>query len=232
MRRVALIPARGGSKRLPRKNILPFLGKPMLQYSIEVALDSQKFDAVVVSTEDDEIADIARSCGAIVSNRNSSLAGDTNTVVEVCVDFLKKEAQKDILWDQLVILYACAPMRLVDDIVGVLSVLEKENCDVVMGVTEYSHYVHQALRYDSNGYAKPVFPELITAPRNEVPDTHVSSGNIYAVKCAQFIENPTLYPERLKTYLIPPERSIDIDTYNDYLVAQAVAENLINKVDQ
>lgn len=224
MNRVAIIPARGGSKRLPRKNIKNFLGRPLIAYSIEIALSSKCFDRVVVSTEDEEIAGIAREYGAEVHNRSASLSGDNNTVAEVCVDFLKSQKEIGINWDQMVVLYATSPLRNLDDIKGVINVLESGDCDLAMGVTEYSHYVHQALSYDSNNHAKPVFPDWVSKGHSEIPIMHVSNGSIYATWCDYFSVAKSFYPERLKTYLMPRERSFDIDDLTDFKVAEAIAK--------
>ena len=92
MRRLALIPARGGSKRLPRKNVLPFRGRPMIGHSIRAARRSDLFDRIVVSTEDDEIAAVARAEGAEVAMRASALAADEARILDVALDFLDREA--------------------------------------------------------------------------------------------------------------------------------------------
>lgn len=224
--RVAIIPARGGSKRLPRKNILPFRGKPMLAYSIEAALNSGCFDHVYVSTEDDEIAAVAEAAGALVDKRSSSLAGDTNTVVEVCHEFLLRKQSEGINWQQLVILYATCPLRRVEDVSAIVTTLEQGDCDVAMAVSEYDHYVHQALSYDDQGYAQAVFPHWITSRAASVPAMHVSNGCLYATWCDTFMAEPTLYPPRLKTYLMPREYSVDIDTAEDLAMAEAMASYL------
>lgn len=124
MAKLAIIPARGGSKRLPRKNILPFLGKPILAYTIEAAAEAGIFDAVVVSTEDAEIAELARRYGAEVDLRPQSLAEDQATVADVCVELL---ARKPLPWgdvQQMCVLYATAPLRNANDIREVMALLE------------------------------------------------------------------------------------------------------------
>src|ERR1700686_1928854 len=98
MSAVAIIPARGGSKRLPRKNIIDFLGKPIIGYTIDAALQSGCFERVVVSTEDDEIAGVAEACGASVDRRAPALATDSAGVVDVCIDFLNREAAAGRNW--------------------------------------------------------------------------------------------------------------------------------------
>ena len=106
---LAVIPARGGSKRLPRKNIVDFFGKPIIAYTIEAALGSGCFSRVLVSTEDSEISDIAIQHGAEVADRPADLAGDSATVVDVCVDILNREAAAGKEYDVLCCLYPAAP---------------------------------------------------------------------------------------------------------------------------
>jgi len=221
-RRIAFIPARGGSKRLPRKNILPFCGKPMLVHSVDVATNSGLFDDVVVSTEDDEIASIAAEAGARVDNRRDDLAGDSNTVIEVCQEFLQREPH----WQQMVILYAASPLREVEDVQAIVSLLDQGDCDVAMGVSEYGNYVHQALKYDGQGFAVPVFPDWVAQRSDHIPKMHVSNGSLYGFWCKAFLQHPTLYPDKLKTHLMPRERAVDIDTELDLVIAEAVASQM------
>ena len=148
MKRVALIPARGGSKRLPRKNVMKFLGKPMITHTIDAAQQSGLFDRIVVSTEDEEIAIVSKSSGVAVSKRPSNLAGDNVMVKDVCIDFLNKEKKSGRNWDILCVLYATSPLRNVDDIKSVVSLIEADNCDFALAVTSYSQPLHQALLID------------------------------------------------------------------------------------
>src|SRR3990167_6850433 len=147
MTRVALIPARGGSKRLPRKNTIDFLGKPIISYTIEAALASHLFDRVIVSTEDDTIAEIAAQYHAEVNRRPENLATDQSTVVDVCVDFLSKESKLNHPITTLVVLYATAPMRTVEDIKAVVALLS-DKCDFALAVTPFSWPVHQVLKFN------------------------------------------------------------------------------------
>lgn len=222
MKRIAFIPARGGSKRLPRKNILPFCGKPMLVHSVELAQQSGLFDEVVVSTEDDEIASIAAEAGARVDHRREDLAGDRNTVIEVCQEFL----QREVHWQQMVILYAASPLRRLQDINAIVDLLEQGDCDVAMGVSEYSNYVHQALSYDDNGFAVPVFPQWVAQRSEKIPAMHVSNGSLYGFWCQRFMRQPTLYPSKLKTHVMPRQFAIDIDTELDLVIAESVASHM------
>ena len=128
-RRLAIIPARGGSKRLPRKNILPFLGRPIIAHTIEAATESGCFTRILVSTEDEEIADAARAAGADIQQRDPSLATDAATLTDVCLDILASEERAGRAFDTFACLYATAPLRRAEDIVAVTALAERTDID-------------------------------------------------------------------------------------------------------
>ena len=207
--RIALIPARGGSKRLPRKNILDFLGKPMIAYTIEAALDAHCFDAVVVSTEDDEIATIAEQYGATVDQRPKELATDISTVTDVCLEYLQRNSVST-----LAVLYATAPLRSAEDIKSVVNLLS-DDCDFSMAVSLCERPLHQLLKYQ-NGAVSPVFPDWVGKRSDEVGLFCLGNGSTYAVKVDEFVRQKTFYGHLMKAYLMPSSRSVDIDTLEDY----------------
>ena len=207
--RVALIPARGGSKRLPRKNILDFQGKPMIAYSIEAALESDCFDCVVVSTEDSEIAEIALQFGAVVDERSQKLATDSVTVSDVCLHYLN---QHDVA--MLAVLYATAPLRNADDVRSVVALLSGD-CHFAMAATTCDWPVHQTLTFNA-GHVAPVFPELVNQRADQLDTYCIDNGSTYAVHVDQFIRQKSFYGDSLKAYLMSNARSIDIDTPSDY----------------
>ena len=216
MKRVALIPARGGSKRLPRKNVMKFLGKPMITHTIDAAQQSGLFDRIVVSTEDEEIAIVSKSSGVAVSKRPSNLAGDTVMVKDVCIDFLNKEKKSGRNWDILCVLYATSPLRNIDDIKSVVSLIEADHCDFALAVTSYSQPLHQALLIDENNYAKAFLPDLVSLRADEVPEFYVDNGSTYAVSVSTFQKTLSFYGNNMRTFKMPRKRSIDIDTREDF----------------
>lgn len=160
-RSIAIIPARGGSKRLPRKNILKLNNKPLIAWSIESALTSQIFSTVAVSTEDLEISSIARSYGTVVLERPNSLGTDEATCAEVCRWHLKALQEEGHFYDRLYCLYATAPLRTNIDIIKIESIFNSKNdCEAVIAVTSFSHYPFQAFRSEENGEINPLWPEL------------------------------------------------------------------------
>lgn len=224
MGNIALIPARGGSKRLPRKNIIDFLGKPIISYTIEAALQSGCFERVVVSTDDQEIASIARQFGAEVDVRTESLATDTSTVAEVCIDYLEKETKRGNQYDLLCVLYATAPLRTAKDIQQVVGLIQANKCEFSIAVTEYDMPPHQALKVINGSGLEPMWPELINARVEAVGKLRVDNGSTYAVSMPTFLKSRNFYGPALCGHYMPRSRSVDIDTSEDYELAKYYAE--------
>lgn len=228
-KRIALIPARGGSKRLPRKNILDFVGQPIIAYTITAALETELFDRVIVSTEDDEIAEISESFGAEISKRAQELAGDTTSVAQVALDLISREHAKSNIYDQLAVLYATAPLRGAADITATINLLEEPDCDFAIAVTEYNQPIHQALVVGDSGSLRPWCPELVNERGDSVDRLLVDNGSTYAVSVSAFTAAKTFYGATLKGHEMPRERSIDIDTHLDFEFAKIIATRQQNQ---
>ena len=203
MSTVAIIPARGGSKRLPRKNIIDFLGRPILAYTIRAALESGCFERVVVSTEDDEIASVAQQYGAIVAARRSELASDQAGLVDVCLDFLRSEEVDGRLWRIMACLYATAPLRTAQDIRDTVALLEPGKCSFAMAVTSYDHYAHQALAFEGRVELRPMWPELVTKRGSDLPRLRAGNGSTYVVDVAEFRKHMSFYGPSLRGHDLP-----------------------------
>jgi N-acylneuraminate cytidylyltransferase len=212
---VAIIPARGGSKRLPRKNVVDFLGRPIISYTIAAALESGCFERVVVSTEDDEIAGVAERCGAAVDRRPTELASDAATLVDVCLDFLDREAASGRRWALMACLYATSPLRNADDIRKTMALLRPGECGFAMAVTSYDHYPHLALKFGADASLTPMWPDLWDRRANELPLLRICNGSILVVEVSAFLRCRTFYGHGLRGYEMPGSRSIDIDTQDD-----------------
>jgi pseudaminic acid cytidylyltransferase len=212
---VAIIPARGGSKRLPRKNVIDFLGRPIIAYTIEAAIQSALFARVVVSTEDDEIAAAAIRFGASVDRRRVDLATDAATVVEVSIDFLAREAAAGREWKIMTCLYPTAPLRNAQDIRATIDLLRPGDCEFAMAVTAYDHQPHQALQFAPDGRLTPMWPELVNRRASELPLLRAGNGSTYAVETAAFRRLRTFYGPGLRGHEMPRHRSVDIDTQED-----------------
>jgi pseudaminic acid cytidylyltransferase len=225
-RRLAIIPARARSKRLPHKNLLPFRGRPMLTHTVEAALTSRCFDRVLVSTEDDEIASVARTAGAEILERSCELASDTARVTDVCLDVLAREERAGRDYDVFACLYATAPLRGAKDIAAVLALLDSNSTNFAMAVVSYALPPHQALRVAEDGTLSPMWPELIELRASDVGPLVVDNGSTYAAKVAAFRAQKSFYGPGLRGHLMPRERSVDIDERDDYELAGWYAEKL------
>lgn len=220
--RLAIIPARGGSKRLPRKNIIDFRGKPMLAWSIESAQKSNLFQDVYVSTEDEEIGDIASQYGAIWAKRPPSLANDTATVSDVCLNFLNHPGHSH--FDIIVVLYAASPLRTADDIRQTVSLIENKNADLAMTVTELPFDPREALVVDKNMNADVWQKDLIDIKRQKRESLMIDAGSIYAARVPIFKRLKEFYGPNLMVHSIPASRAVDIDTHSDLALANFLAQ--------
>ncbi len=219
----ALIPARGGSKRIPKKNIALLDGKPLLQYTWEAAQRSRIFEEIVVSTEDKEIEEIARNLGATILQRPEHLSTDTARVLDVAnhyLDLIKEEI------DFLFILLPTSPLRTEKDIINVFDILKKENnLDGVTTVTPMPFSPIYALSRDDKGFIKPVYPKEITKKTQFAPQYYVDNGSIYAYR-PSVIRKYTYFTERVVGYVMPFIRSIDIDKPEDLELAEVIIRYL------
>lgn len=224
MKALAIIPARGGSKRLPRKNLAEFRGRPIMAWTIDAAIDCGRFEQLLVSTEDEEIAAAAREAGAEVSRRPEELATDEAGLIDVGLDILEREERAGNTYDVIAFLYATAPLRSSDDIIGVLDLIQPGVCDFAMAVTRYAHPPHQALITAADGSLRPKWPELVELSEAAAGPFCVDNGSTYAVSVTAFREYRTFYGPGLRGWFMPFPRSIDIDEAEDLELARRLAE--------
>lgn len=224
MRGVCIIPARGGSKRLPRKNIVDFLGRPILAHTVDAAVASGVFSRVVVSTEDAEIAEVARNAGAEVHGRADTLASDSARLVDVCLTFLDEEERAGRTHDFFACLLATAPMRTAEDVKNAHALIESGICDFAMAVTTYPLPPLQALRTSDEGFLRPMFPEMINLRAQETPALFVDNGSTYFAAVAAFRKERTFYGATLRGHVMPRDRSVDIDEPFDLELARLLAQ--------
>jgi len=223
MKKIAIIPARGGSKRLPRKNIIDFCGRPVIAYSIDAARGCGLFDRVMVSTEDSEIADISKAFGAEVIMRPVELASDTASVVDVCLQALDSENSQGRSYDILCCLYATAPLRSADDIKNTVELVASGESDFAMAVTKYHYPPHQAMIMNEAGFMEPMWYDLVSKRSQDVPEMFIDNGSTYVASIREFIELKTFRGPKLKGYLMPQNLSVDIDVVEDLELANYFA---------
>ena len=222
---IAIIPARGGSKRLPRKNILPLKGRPMLSYSIAAAQECGLFESVIVSTEDEEIARIASAERAHVIERPKDIATDKAGGVEVCLHTLDMMVSEGKEVDVFCCIYATAVFISPIDLVESFDMLElSPKSDFVMGVSEYPIHPFKAMHENREGFLTPQWPNEIIKKSQEVPRFLASNGTFYWARTDAFRKTKSFYGAKLKGCEIPPERAIDIDTPADYERAKMIAD--------
>jgi CMP-N-acetylneuraminic acid synthetase len=220
MRRIALIPARGGSKRLPRKNLIDFLGKPIIAWTIEAARESGIFEKVVVSTEDEEIATVAKKHGVAIDERKNELASDSARISDVCLDYLSRNEGVDILC----CLYATAPLRTASDIKSVVELIKPGICDFSIAATYFDLPPHQALKVQQDNFVTPQWPELVNMRSADIGLLAVDNGSTYAVNVAAFQKTRSFYGSNMRAHLMPRERSQDIDEAIDLELARFYAQ--------
>lgn len=225
---VAIIPARGGSKRIPRKNIRLFRGRPMLAWSIEAALACGKFDTVMVSTDDPEIAEVARSLGAEVPFLRSSAASDDYaTTSQVLLEVLDQYAQTGVHFDLACCLYPTAPFVLPEDLVEGCEQLLGSGFDVIMPVAAFSYPIWRSLQRESDGRVDLNFPENLNARSQDLPVAYHDAGQWYWFRTNAFLRDRVLMGERTGSRVVSSIRVQDIDTEEDWALAELKHERML-----
>lgn len=231
-RALGLIPARGGSKGLPRKNVLPFAGKPLIEWTIAGALGSQLLDRTVVTTDSDEIAEISRIAGAEVPfMRPAELATDNATSVDVALhalDFFKRQRGED--FDFIALLQPTSPLRSSSDIDGAIRALadNEDGAQALVSIVA-SHGSHPAFakRVDSEGFIRPLFGQMqSTGRRQDLPPAFAPCGVIFLCEVGVLAEYRTFYPEMTLAYSVPEWKGREIDDLYDFIGAEAIARYL------
>lgn len=225
MKTLTIIPAKAGSTRLPKKNILPLAGKPLLGRTVEKAIASGICGTVMVSTESEEVALIAREYGAEVPfMRPDHLARDPYGVEDVCLHVLDSYETQGQSFEKLIILLPTSPFVLVEDICAAAATFQKEKAKFLFSVVEMGH-VFNALEFFGKGSrVVPRFPEMASKKRHEVPELFRANGAITILDVISFREQGTYYGKPLHAYVMPWERSVDIDTKADFEHARYLIE--------
>lgn len=228
--KIAIIPARGGSKRIPRKNIKPFCGKPMIAWSIEAALHSGCFDQVIVSTDDREIAEISRSYGAAIPFfRPDELADDytpTAAVVRHAIDWLRQE---NLFPQMACCIYATAPFIRPEDIKAGLSLLESSKCDFVLPVTTFAFPIWRALRLEDGKFLRMMNPRFFATRSQELEEVYHDAGQFCWGKCEAWLGGQSAFDAKTLPLMLPRHRVQDIDTEEDWARAEYLYRALVEK---
>ena len=223
--RIAVIPARGGSKRIPRKNIKLFCGKPMIAWSIEVAVKSECFDRIIVSTDDIEIADIARQYGAETPFlRPASISGDrigTNPVIAHTIKYFQEEK---LLIDLVCCISATAPFIQADDLRYSLLNIKADDTNYCFSVTSYPFPIQRSIRITKENRCEMFQPEMFNKRSQDLEDAYHDAGQFYWGKVKAWIKNKSIFSSESIPYVLPRFRVQDIDKPEDWERAELMYE--------
>jgi CMP-N,N'-diacetyllegionaminic acid synthase len=219
---LAIIPARGGSKTLPRKNIIDLAGKPLISWTITASIESKYITKTIVSSDDDEILDISRSFGAETIKRSSELALDTSSS-EVVIEHVLEEVAKDItmIFDLIVLLQPTSPLRSSYDIDMALENMFSKNATALISVCQIDNKILKTFVENEEGYIEGAFNNKYPFKRRQdLPSVYMPNGAIYIIVKDEFDAGKTLFTNKTALYEMEKIKSIDIDNINDLEAAE------------
>jgi len=220
--KIAVIPARGGSKRIPRKNIKLFDGKPMIAHAISAARASGLFGHIVVSTDDEEIAAIAQEWGAETPFvRPADLANDYTATVPVIAHGIQACRTLGWTFEHVCCIYPGVPLIQVEDLQGALALLLEGEANYCFPVTEFPSAIQRALKRLADGKMQPFYPQYENTRTQDLEPAYHDAGQFYWGKTEAWLQNPRIHTGGIG-YIIPNWRVVDIDTPEDWLRAEAM----------
>ncbi len=220
---VAIIPARGGSKRIPRKNIKLFHGKPMIAYSIEAAKQSGCFDKIIVSTDDQEIAEVALQYGAEVPFvRPANISDDYATTMDVMQHAIMWCKDQQWALDKVCCIYATAPFIFPSDLSAGLEAVSASNVEYAFSATSFAFPIQRAISLSKNGAVEMFQPEHLNTRSQDLEEAYHDAGQFYWGKVSAFIAGAPFFSHFSKAILLPRKRVQDVDTQEDWELAEAL----------
>lgn len=220
MTSVCIITARGGSKRIPRKNVRVFCGKPVLAYSVECALASGVFDTVMVSTDDEEIAEVARECGAEVPfMRSEAMSNDYATTADVLREVLAEYGKRGAVFDVMCCLYPTAPFVRPSELKEAAAMI-KAGATSVIPVTSFDFPPLRGFKVGEDGSLEYAFPEYALTRSQDLPEMVHDCGRFYFARIDAFNESGSFITGRTRALRIPAKYVQDIDTPEDWEIAE------------
>ena len=221
MKTIAIITARGGSKRIPRTNIKEFMGKPMLAYAIEAALTSNVFDEVMVSTDDAEIAKIAQKYGAKVPfMRSEKTSNDMAMTYDVLEEVISEYEKKGQHYDNLACIYPCVPFLKGDTLKQAYEIFTKKDCDTLVPVVRFSFPIQRAFRVDENGFVQYREPENMLKRSQDLEPMFHDVGMFYFCKTEDMLKNKKLVGNKAAYIEMDESQIQDIDNDSDWKMAE------------
>ncbi|MDO6488128.1 pseudaminic acid cytidylyltransferase [Colwellia sp. 6_MG-2023] len=220
---IAIIPARGGSKRIPRKNIKEFFGKPMIAYSIEAAKASGCFDKIIVSTDDQEIANVALEYGAEVPFiRPSDISDDYATTIDVIQHAILWLENHNVTMNYICCIYATAPFITPQYIQQGLKAITENSINYAFSATSYAFPIQRAFYNDPMNGINMFYPEHINTRSQDLKEAYHDAGQFYWGTLAAFSEGKAIFSEQSKAIILPRKLVQDIDTVEDWEFAEAL----------
>lgn len=223
---LAIIPARGGSKRIPGKNLRLFHGRPILLYSIEAALGAGVFSEVLVSTDSDEIAATAQRAGAKVPFRRSAKASDdVATTADVLLEVLNEYGRGGRRFAAFCCLYPTAPFVTSERLRHAMEQLSKDGVDSVIPVVRFSYPIQRALQIQ-DGLLSMIEPKFMSSRSQDLPPAYHDVGQFYCARTDAFLRSRTLFMPATRAIVVPEGEAQDIDTEEDWKLAELKYERL------
>ncbi len=228
MSNVAIIPARGGSKRIPRKNIKDFFGKPIISYSIEAAVSSGLFDEVMVSTEDAEIAEVAEKYGAKVPfMRSQKNADDFSTTVDVLLEVLEKYNRRGVSFNNLCCIYPTAPFVSALKLKNSYNLMIQKKANGVIPVVLFSYPIQRSFRINKYDKLEYIFPENMNQRSQDLEPAYHDIGQFYWIKIRELLAQKTLVTNNILPFIVSELEVQDIDNETDWKIAEKKFLNFI-----
>jgi N-acylneuraminate cytidylyltransferase len=220
MPNLAIIPARGGSKRIPKKNIKLFLGKPIIAYSIEIAIESNLFDDIIVSTDDIEIAKIAKDYGAKVPFFRSEInSSDLATTFDVIEEVVNEQHLRNQVYENICCIYPCAPLISKELMINAFEIMKLNNFDTVFPIVQYGNQIQRALKLNDNRI-EMFYPQFQTTRTQDLESAFYDPGQFYWAQTNQLIKSGKLFSNN-SGFIIIEEMSVqDIDNEMDWKLAE------------
>ncbi|MDA3860341.1 MAG: pseudaminic acid cytidylyltransferase [Melioribacteraceae bacterium] len=229
MKRIAIIPARGGSKRIERKNIKPFLGQPIIAYSILSAINSNLFNEVMVSTDDEEIADVAKKYGATIPFfRSMKNADDFATTADVLLEVLQEYINRGTNFEFACCIYPTAPFVTKEKLKDAYYMMINNNSNAIVPVVKFSYPIQRAFKI-SNNILEYIWPENINKRSQDLEETYHDAGQFYWFNVNEMFKQKKLSLDNSMSFEISPLEVQDIDNYSDWELAELKYNFLKNK---
>jgi pseudaminic acid cytidylyltransferase len=224
---IAIIPARGGSKRIPRKNIKDFCGKPMIAWAIDVAIKSSLFEHIIISTDDEEIASIAKTHGAEVPFlRPFELSDDMTPTVPVMAHAVQECINLGWNANYVCCIYPCVPFLEEDDLLRAFDIIQQQDVQFVYPVTEYPHPIQRAMKQLRSGQMEFLSPQFELVRTQDLEKSYHDAGQFYWGKPSSWLAHKKMHTDGLGMP-IPNWRVVDIDLPDDWKRAELIFNSLV-----